>query len=93
MALSRRLVERALTGKLGMDLDQRDHRVYRLRIGGRLVAQTKVSRGTGHDTIGEDLVKAMARDLGVPTPFFRGLVSCTKGFEEYRELIATKGDL
>ena len=84
MALDRRNVEQALSGKLGMVLDEdRDHRFYRLVVNGKFVAQTKVSTGARYKTLGHDLVKAMARQLYVPTPFFRDLISCAKGRDDY----------
>ena len=91
MVLSRRSVERTLAHKLGMQQDQRDHRVYRLYVGGRLVAQTKVSRGSGYHTLGHDLVRAMARDLKVPTPFFRELDACSKELDDYLDSLRESG--
>ena len=84
MVLDRRSVMRTLTNKLGMVVDQRDHRVYKLHIEGKFVAQTKMSRGSEkYKTLVHDLVKAMARDLNVPTPFFRELDSCAKSRDDY----------
>jgi hypothetical protein len=93
MVLSRRGVERALTRKLGMELDQRDHRVYRLFIDGQFVSQTKVSRGSGYHTLAPDLVKAMARDLKVSVRFFRELEACTKDLDDYLQLLRDTGAL
>jgi hypothetical protein len=93
MALPRRNVERALTRKLGMVVDQRDHRVYKLHVEGTFVAQTKVSRGSGYDTLGRDLVSAMAHDLNVPVRFFRELVGCTKGVDDYLQHLRDEGAL
>jgi hypothetical protein len=84
MALSRRNVEQALSGKLGMDLDEdRDHRFYRLVVDGKFAVQTKVSTGTKYATLGDDLVRAMARQLNVPMPFFRDIVTCARSRDDY----------
>lgn len=91
MVLRRRNVERALTAKLGMTLDERDHRVYKLHIEGRFIAQTKVSRGSGYDTLGRELVSAMARDLNGPARFFRDIAGCTKGPDEYLQHLRDEG--
>lgn len=93
MALQRRSVERTLTRKLGMEMDERDHRVYRLFVTGQFVSQTKVSRGSGYHTLAPDLVKAMARDLKVPMRFFRELDACTKGLDDYLQLLRDTGAL
>jgi hypothetical protein len=93
MVLPRRNVERALSKKLGMVMDQRDHRVYKLHLEGRFIAQTKVSRGTGHDTVGRELIGAMAHDLNVPTRLFREITGCTKGLPEYLQHLRDKGAL
>jgi hypothetical protein len=74
-----------------MAMDDRDHRVYKLHFEGRFVAQTKVSRGTGYDTIGRELVSAMAHDLNVPTRFFRELTDCTKGLDDYLQHMRDQG--
>ena len=93
MALPRRDVERALTQKMGMEMTQRDHRVYKLHYQGSFVAQTKVSRGSGHVTLGRELVSAMARDLQIPSRFFRGLVDCTRGLDDYLQHLRDEGAL
>jgi hypothetical protein len=91
MVLPRRETERALTLKLGMEMTERDHRVYKLHVEGRFVAQTKVSRGSGHGTLGRELVGAMARDLQVPTRLFRELVDCTKELDDYLQHLEDAG--
>ena len=83
MVLSRRNVEQTLGGKLGMVMDQRDHRYYRLYVEGQFILKTKVSTGTGHGTIAPQLVSLMAKQLRVPAPFFRDLDACTKTREDY----------
>jgi hypothetical protein len=62
MAVSRRGVERMLTNKLEMTLDDPDHQVFLLVIEGRVIARTKLSRGSEkYKTLGDDLVRKMAQ--------------------------------
>lgn len=93
MALASRDVERMLTNKLDMALDDRgDHRVYRLHVDGAFVLKTKLSRGSAsHRTLGDDLVSAMARQLRVTTPFFRELTQCTKSHDDYLQHLQDAG--
>lgn len=93
MPLSRRSVERMLSNKLGMALEERDHRVYRLFVEGKLVIQTKVSRGSSHHTLGDDLVRAMARDFKISAILFRQLEACTKTVDDYLDALRERGDL
>ena len=74
-----------------MVLDQRDHRYYRLYVNGRYVLKTKVSVGTGHQTIGPDVVSQMAKQLRVPTSFLRDLDACTKSLEDYLQHLRASG--
>jgi hypothetical protein len=88
MTLARDAVERKLTQKLEMTHRKRrgdDHRRYDLLIDGQRIARTMVSTGTGSRTLGDNLVSQMARQLKVPTPFFRELISCSKSRAEYLE--------
>lgn len=88
MALSRSDTERQLTRKLQMTRrvgKGQDHRYYDLYIDGRRIAFTKVSTGTGHRTLGPNLVSAMAKQLHVPTPFFEDIINCTKSRNDYLE--------
>lgn len=82
-ALSRRDVERMLVTKLGMTKDERDHRVYTLKIDEMTIARTKISTGTGHRTLGDNLVSAIARQLRVSSQDLIGLVQCTISKEDY----------
>jgi hypothetical protein len=93
MALSRRGVERMLGSKLGMVREERDQRVYRLFVDGKLVVQTKVSRGSSHHTLGHDLVTAMARDLKIDVNLFRELEACTKDLHNYLGALKEHGYL
>ena len=94
MAVSRRGVERMLTNKLEMRLDDRDHQVFLLEIDGRVVARTKLSRGSAkYTTLGADLVRKMAQQLHVSMPIFRELESCTKSRDEYLQILSETGFL
>jgi S-adenosylhomocysteine hydrolase len=94
MAVSRRGVERMLTNKLEMTLDDRDHQVFLLVIEGRVIARTKLSRGSEkYKTLGDDLVRKMAQQLRVSMPVFRELESCTKSRDDYLQVLREHGFL
>ena len=93
VSLSRANLERALSGKLRMEIDERDHRVYRLFVGGRLVVRTMVSTGTGHRTLGDPLVAAIAKQLGVTAADLRAIVSCTIDRPGYLQRLRDAGVL
>ena len=71
------------TIKLGMTLDQSDHRRYVLRIDGRPVVRTFVSTGTKYKTLDANLIALMAKQLQIPVSFFVGLVQCSKTRDDY----------
>jgi hypothetical protein len=94
MPLPRDTTEQQLVQKVQMTPRNRkgdDHRFYDLVINGQRVARTKVSRGSGYKTLGDDLVSKMARQLYVPTPFFRELINCTKSRDEYLGILRDQG--
>lgn len=93
MPLSRAETERALAAKLGLRLDRRDHRIYRLYVGDRYVLRTMVSTGTKHRTLGDSLVAAMARQLRVSVADFRAIVGCTIDREGYLDRLRDAGML
>ena len=96
MPLERRSIEGALTGKFRFELRNRrgdDHRIYVLRVGNRRVARTKVSTGTGSRTVGDNIVAEIAHQVGVPTPFFREMVGCTKSLEDLLGFLRLTGRL
>lgn len=81
-----------LTNKLEMTLDDRDHQVFLLMVDGRVVARTKLSRGSEKDkTLGDDLVRKMAQQLHVSMAVFRELESCTKSRDEYFQILRENG--
>jgi len=86
MPLQRDDVEQALTGKFGLVLRRRrgaDHRYYDLLIDGRRVAWTFVSTGTGHRTIGDDIVSQMAKQMSVNRSFFVEMIRCTRSRDDF----------
>lgn len=94
MALARDAVEKQLSKKLRMNRwreGKTDHRYYVLTIDGKQVALTKVSTATNHKDLGDDLVKQMARQLYVSTPFFREVISCTKSRDDYLQCLSEQG--
>ncbi|MDO8692347.1 MAG: hypothetical protein Q7R39_20435 [Dehalococcoidia bacterium] len=91
MPLDRRDIEGALENKLGFHGTEGDHRRFSLYVGGRLVAETMTSHGTGHKTIGDNLVAKMARQLLVPRMLFVELVRCTKTRMDYLQVLASRG--
>lgn len=94
MAVSRRGVERMLTNKLEMTLDDQDHQVFHLMVDGRVVARTKLSRGSEkYKTLGDDLVRKMAQQLHVTMPIFRDLEGCTKSRDDYLQALKENGFL
>jgi hypothetical protein len=92
--LSRADAERALVRKLGMTREDRDHRWYVLEVDGQVLTRTFVSTGSEKDrTLGHDLVASMARQLGVSTPFFVGIVDCSRSRGDYlAEVARTPGE-
>jgi hypothetical protein len=83
-----------LTNKLKMTLDDRDHQVFLLVVDDRVVARTKLSRGSEkYKTLGDDLVRKMAQQLHVSMPVFRELESCTKSREDYLQILRGTGFL
>ena len=92
-ALSRAAAEKALVHKFDMERDERDHRWYRLVLDGQEVARTFVSTGTKYQTLGDDLVAKMAKQLRVPPHFFAGMVNCPKSKEDYISHLRAIGEI
>ncbi|MDP2937348.1 MAG: hypothetical protein Q8O86_12755, partial [Dehalococcoidia bacterium] len=78
MPLDRRDIKRALENKLGFERTEgAKHRLFSLYIGGKLMLETRTTRGTGHRVIDDPLVTQMAKQVLVPYKFFIELVRCT----------------
>jgi len=61
-----------------------DHKVYRVLCPvGHYIGQTHHSHKPGTTEVGPALVGAMATQLHIDRTFFRDMVGCTKGYDEY----------
>ena len=68
-----------------------DHRFFSMRLNSRQSLRTRVSRGTGHRTIGEDVISGVARDLRITRAFLYQLVRGEKGRVDYLNELRRKG--
>ncbi len=73
-----------------MTTEKKDHRWYTFVVEGKTIARTFVSTGSKVTTLSDDLISSMAKQLNVSTPFFDGLVSCTKDLEDYVVVLRQK---
>lgn len=84
MPLPKRTVVGALTNKLGfVPGPGEDHEWYVRESGGRIVGSTHLSRG--RRAVGDFELGAMARELFVRGPTFRGAISCTVNPDDFFE--------
>jgi len=84
--ISSRALRSALTGKLGFSEDRSGpHPVYERWHQGQLVAITHMSHGRGE--VSNRLLGAMARQVGIGGPQFRGAVSCAITGDEFLALV------
>lgn len=91
-ALEKRQVERALTRKLHLEVEEHNHRRYTLRISGQDIVSTDVSRGSRkYKTLGKDLVKNMASQLHVGIPDFVDLVRCPLSRDDFLNRLRDQG--
>lgn len=91
MPLQRADVEQALAAK-GFRLKGGDHRFYHLYVGEeRQAIFTKVSTGSEHRTIGDDLLAQMARQTKLTKAEFTRLVECSLSGPAYVELLRGRG--
>lgn len=86
MPRDRKDIDAALQRK-GFVHEDGDHHyyVYHNLSGKKTIKKTKMSRGTKHKTIGDNLLGQMARQLGLTKASFLELVDCTldqKGYEK-----------
>lgn len=91
MPLERDDVEGALLKK-GFEADDkghnRDHRFYRLHVGGKRTSIfTKVSRGSHDKTLRDPLVKRIAQQLQLTKKEFETLVECSLSGAAYVDLL------
>lgn len=82
MPIERRELERLLLA-LGFQVDESDHRRFILYHNGKPLIRTMLSRGSGHRTVGEDVVAQIARQLQISRGFLYELVRGTKKRQDY----------
>ena len=70
-------------GKLGMRRGGTDHRTYEYLHGGRTVAHTKISTGSGYDIYSSSLVQKVAMQLHVNSSQLVELVACNMSQVDY----------
>lgn len=88
MPFSLGVVRRAMTAKLGFELDAgRRHPTFILHHGGQIVAKTHISHGAGRQDVSDGVVAAMARQLGVSGPILRDAISCGLSADAFLRVI------
>jgi hypothetical protein len=92
MPLDRTDIEAGLKKK-GFVEEDRDHRFYALVVEGHYTGiMTKTSKGTGHKTLGDNLVGLMARQLKLTKKQFVDLVTCPLSLDDYVALLKQTGE-
>jgi hypothetical protein len=81
----RKIVEAALLQKGFALEDDSDHRYYVFIFQGRIIARTKVSRGTKYKDLADDLIAHMSKQCRLTKEEFLNFVDCTMLQEEYEE--------
>lgn len=89
MPVRRRTIEHLLEHELGFQREEGDHHYFRLEIDSKLVARTKTSHS--HDTLGDDLLALMARQLYIPPRFLKELLAGRKTRQDYLEHLRRSG--
>ncbi len=90
--LERDDVEAALKRK-GFVQDDRDHRYFKLFVGGKYTAIfTKTSTGKKYKTLGDNLVSHMARQVKLTGKQFKALVDCSLSAADYVLLLQQRGE-
>lgn len=90
MPIERRRLKR-LPLAPGFELDQGDHRFFRLPIGGRRILETRTSHGSTHRTISGPLAAETTRQIGVTSAFLYALFRGEKSPEEYYAELRRQG--
>jgi len=81
-------IENILQSKFGFASSRShssDHRWYELSLPDLPTITTKVSHSK--DEIGDTLMKLMAHQCQVRLPYFKGMLKCDEGPEDYRQQI------
>jgi predicted RNA binding protein YcfA (HicA-like mRNA interferase family) len=92
MPLERSDIE-AILEKKGFARSQGDHRffTYWSIEGVKTSVWTKTSHGTKYKTIGDDLVRDMAKQCGLTSPQFKRLIDCPLNRKEYESILIDSG--
>ena len=92
MQLEKRLIEAALSRK-GFEANEGDHHyfVYHSSNGIKTAVRTKTSHGSGAKSIGDGLIKLMARQCKISKDEFVSLVQCSLSREQYEALLLDRG--
>jgi len=92
MPLERRDVEASLIKK-GLLRSEGDHSVftYHTLAGLKTSTWTKTSRGSRYKSLGDSLVKAMAKHCGLTTGQFKELVGCPLSQKEMEAILIRNG--
>lgn len=92
MPYSRTGLRRTFTGKLGLVLDpSADHPVFTFWHEGKAVARTHISHGSGKD-VGQSLISAMARQLGLSGPELRDSLDCRISADAFSDLVVARAN-
>ena len=85
MQRSRNDVVDALERKGFQKKDGGDHEyfIYWTTAGKKTMKKTKVSRGTAHKSIGDNLLGKMSKQVGLTKPLFMELIDCTLSRAQY----------
>lgn len=88
MPRDRRDIDTALQRK-GFQRSDNDHHyyIYHTLAGKKTMKKTKMSMGTSHRTISDNLLGEMARQVGVPKGKFLELVDCTLDQSGYEAIV------
>ncbi|MCX6020786.1 MAG: hypothetical protein NTZ05_03470 [Chloroflexi bacterium] len=84
------LLERTLQ-RLGFDLVETHHREYLFRVQGRVVARTRISRGSSYRTLDDSIVAEVAKQLKVDRRFLLDLVAGKRSRDEYLDRLREQG--
>jgi hypothetical protein len=92
MPLERNTVATALTSK-GFKLAEGDHTffIYYSEAGKKSPVRTKMSHGSGHKDIADNLVSQMAKQCRLTTKEFKDLVACPLSRREYEAKLVEGG--
>lgn len=89
MAINRRDFIDKLEHKFLFEKQEKtDHIFYVLRVDGKVICQTLVSRGGSHKIISDQILSKVSKQLKVNnTKFLNQMFECTKSRQEYLDLL------